>query len=133
MASSLADTNIFIAIFNGDQSLKELVKTNQPVISTVVYLELIQGSKNKTEVKKIEKLLAFFEVLHFDQPTAIRSIELIRRYSKSHGLLLADAVIAATCLEHNLKLITFNAKDFRFIKGLEVEVPNCETVQDQRN
>lgn len=123
MASSLADTNIFIAIFNGDRRVKELLKADRPVISTVVYLELIQGSKNKAEVRKIENLLGFFEVLHFDSAIAIRSIELIRQYSKSHGLLLADAVIAATCLENDLKLITFNAKDFRFIKGLEVEVP----------
>jgi predicted nucleic acid-binding protein len=123
MANCLADTNIFIAIFNGDPFLKELVKTDRPVISTVVYLELIQGSKNNTEVKKIEKLLTFFEIIHFDESIAIRSIDLIRRYSKSHGLMLADAVIAATCLEHSLKLITFNARDFRFIKGLEVEIP----------
>jgi predicted nucleic acid-binding protein len=123
MTNCLADTNIFIAIFNGDRSLKELIKTDRPVISTVVYMELIQGSKNKAEVNKIEKLLKFFEIVHFDEAIATRSIDLIRRYSKSHGLMLADAVIAATCLENNLKLITFNARDFRFIKGLEVEVP----------
>src|SRR5438552_18042165 len=109
MASSLADTNIFIAIINGNLSLKELVKTERPVISTVVYLELIQGSKNRTEVNKIEKLLYFFNVLHFNEAIAIRSIDIIRKYSKSHGLLLADAVIATTCLVNNLKLFTLNA------------------------
>ncbi len=84
---------------------------------------MIQGSKNKAEVNKIEKLLAFFEVLHFNEAVALRSLELIRQYSKSHGLLLADAIIAATCLENNLKLITFNARDFRFIKGLKIDIP----------
>ncbi|HZS48600.1 MAG TPA: hypothetical protein VFC63_26250 [Blastocatellia bacterium] len=32
-------------------------------------------------------------------------------------MLLADAVIAATCLVHNLPLLTFNKKDFKFIAG----------------
>jgi predicted nucleic acid-binding protein len=123
MPDSLADTNIFIAIFNGDLYLKDLIISSRPAVSTVVHLELIQGSKNKTEIKKIERLLSFFEAVHFDRSIALRSIELIRKYSKSHGLLLADAVIAATCLENNLKLITFNVRDFRFIKDLRVEAP----------
>lgn len=46
-------------------------------------------------------------------------------YSKSHGLMLADAVIAATCLEHDLQLITLNVKDFRFIKGLTLIGPTA--------
>jgi predicted nucleic acid-binding protein len=123
MPDSLADTNIFIAIFNDDLYLKDLIISSRPAVSTVVHLELIQGSKNKTEIKKIERLLSFFEAVHFDRSIALRSIELIRKYSKSHGLLLADAVIAATCLENNLKLITFNVRDFRFIKDLRVEAP----------
>lgn len=123
MPNSLADTNIFIAVFNGDIFLKEFIRSNRPSISTIVHLELIQGSKNKAEIKKIEKLLSFFDTVHFDRPIALRSIELIRTYSKSRGLRLPDAIIAATCLEIGLKLITFNVKDFRFIKGLEIEAP----------
>jgi predicted nucleic acid-binding protein len=123
MANSLADTNVFIALFNGDQTVRKLIDSVRPKFCTVVYLELIQGSKNKTEIRKIEKLLGFFEVFHFNEAIAVRSIGLTRQYSKSHGLMLADAVIAATCIENNLKLITFNARDFRFIKGLKIEVP----------
>ncbi len=37
--------------------------------------------------------------------------------------MFGDAVIAATCLENDLQLVTFNAKDFRFIKGLRPKVP----------
>ncbi|MBP9663421.1 MAG: PIN domain-containing protein, partial [Pyrinomonadaceae bacterium] len=78
---------------------------------------------NKTEVRKIEKLLQFFTIFHFDEAIGRRSIDLIRKYSKSHGLLLADAVIAATCLENELRLVTFNAKHFQFIQGLTIDVP----------
>ncbi len=64
-----------------------------------------------------------FELIHFDKATLQRAIELVRNYSKSHGLMLPDAVIAAGCLENDLTLITFNVKDFRFINGLKIIRP----------
>ena len=123
MAERLPDTNIFIAILKGDVKLKNLVENSDSAINTIVYLELIQGAKNKTEVNKIEKYLNRFELIHFDKNVSQKSIKLTRTYSKSHGLMLPDAVIAATCLEKDLTLMTFNVKDFRFIKDLKTLKP----------
>ena len=123
MAEHLPDTNIFIAIFKGDAKLKTLIESCDSAINTIVYLELIQGAKNKTDINKIEKYLMQFELIHFDKATSQRAIELVRNYSKSHGLMLPDAVVAATCLENTLTLITFNNKDFRFINGLKAIQP----------
>ncbi len=123
MAEYLTDTNIFIAIFKGDAKVKYLVKNSDSAINTIVYLELIQGAKNKAEVTKIEKYLNRFELIHFDKTVSHRSIELVRTYSKSHSLMLPDAVISATCLENDLTLITYNVKDFRFINGLKIQTP----------
>jgi predicted nucleic acid-binding protein len=39
-------------------------------------------------------------------------------YSKSHGLAIPDAIIAATSLVCNINLFTLNVKDFTFIKGI---------------
>ena len=123
MIDNLADTNIFIGIFKGDANLKHSVENTATAINTVVYLELIQGAKNKIEVEKIEKYLTRFELIHFDKAVSTKAIELIRTYSKSHGLMFPDAIVAATCLENNLTLITFNIKDFRFITGLKFVKP----------
>lgn len=123
MAEHLPDTNIFIAILKGDAALKTLVENSDSAINTIVYLELIQGAKNKSEVNKIEKYLNRFELIHFDRAISQRAIELIRTYSKSHGLMLPDAVIASTCLENDLILMTYNDKDFRFIKNLNIFKP----------
>jgi predicted nucleic acid-binding protein len=120
MAEHLPDTNIFIAIFKGDAKLKILIESANSAINTIVYLELIQGAKSKADVSKIEKYLNRFELIHFDKAISQKAIELVRTFSKSHGLMLADAVIAATCLENDLTLITFNAKDFRFVDGLKI-------------
>ncbi|MBA2495071.1 MAG: type II toxin-antitoxin system VapC family toxin [Acidobacteria bacterium] len=123
MIEYLIDTNIFIALLKGNAKLKSFVETLACAIDTIVYVELIQGAKNKAEVRKIEKYLTRFELIHFNKIISQRAIKLIRSYSKSHGLMLGDAIIAATCLENNLTLITYNAKDFRFINGLKILMP----------
>ncbi len=123
MTDYLIDTNIFIAILKGDAKLKSLVESLACAIDTIVYVELIQGSKDKSEVQKIEKYLTRFELIHFDKAISQKTLELIRTYSKSHNLMLGDAIIAATCLENDLTLITYNVKDFRFIKSLKIQKP----------
>ncbi len=123
MIEYLIVTNIFIAILKGDVSLKLLVESLSCALDTTVYAELIQGSKNKLEVQKIEKYLTRFELIHFDKSVSQKTLELIRTYSKSHGLMFGDAIIAAICLENNLTLITYNVKDFRFNKSLQIRKP----------
>lgn len=46
--------------------------------------------------------------------------QLIKIYALSHGLRLADALIAATALVYELNLLTVNQKDFCFIPKLEL-------------
>ena len=123
MIEYLIDTNVFIAVLKGNAALKSFIESLACALDTTVYAELIQGAKNKTEVQKIERYLTRFELIHFDRNVSRKTLELIRIYSKSHGLMFGDAIIAATCLENDLTLITYNIKDFRFISGLKITQP----------
>jgi len=107
MIEYLIDTNVFIAILKGNAKLKSFIEGLVCALDTTVYAELIQGAKNKAEVRKIERYLTRFELIHFDKAVSRMTIELVRIYSKSHGLMFGDAVIAATCLENDLTLITY--------------------------
>ncbi len=120
MAEYLLDLNILTAVFKGDMRIRLEIESLDAAIETVVYLELIQAAKNNVQAERIEKYLTGFELIHFDNKISERAIELIRNYSKSFGLKLPDSIIAATCLENNLTLITLNPKDFRFIEGLKL-------------
>ena len=120
MDEKLADTNIFIKIFRGDADLKKQVESLNVAINSIVVLELLQGSKDKAELRQIEKYLARFNIVHFNENISKKAIELVKTYSKSHDLLLADAIIAATCLEKDMELMTFNIRDFKFIKDLKL-------------
>ncbi|HSK73635.1 MAG TPA: hypothetical protein VK892_18200, partial [Pyrinomonadaceae bacterium] len=64
MIEYLIDTNIFIAILKGDAKLKSFIEKLACALDTIVYVELIQGAKNKAEVRKIEKYLTRFERIH---------------------------------------------------------------------
>jgi tRNA(fMet)-specific endonuclease VapC len=119
----IVDTNVFAAIFGGDAALKVAVDLYDKAINTIIYLELIQGSKSKAEVQHVEKYLQYFALLHCDVQESHRAIDLVRTYSGSHGLLLADAMIAASCLEKDYALLTFNVRDFHFISGLRLLKP----------
>jgi len=49
-------------------------------------------------------------------------MQLVDAYALSHGMQLADALIAATALEHGTTILTSNAKHFNAVDGLAVEV-----------
>lgn len=123
MAKFIVDANIIVEVLRGNGELASFVKSLDSAIDTTIYVELIQGAKNKIEVARIERSIKQFPLLHFSESISLLTIDLIRRYSKSHGLMFGDAVIAATCLEHQIGLVTFNAKDFRFIEGLRLNIP----------
>lgn len=123
MIEYLVETNVFIAVLKGNAALKSFIEGLACALDTTVYAELIQGAKSKTKVQKIERYLTRFELIHFDRAVSQKTLELLRAYSKSHGLMFGDAIIAATCLENDLTLITYNVKDFRFISGLKITQP----------
>ena len=48
------------------------------------------------------------------------AVALLRKYRLSHGLLIADALIAATAISRGLAFATKNRRDYRFINGLKL-------------
>lgn len=119
----LTDTNVFSAIFKGDTVQKKFVEKFENSIDTTVFVECLQGSKSNREKQIIRKYLSRFPLIYHTPEISKRTIELIDKYSNSHGILLADAQIAAVCLEHDLTLITLNIDDFRFVDGLKYLKP----------
>ena len=118
MEKILVDSCIFIDIFRGDQKLYKLVKSLNVVINPIIYMELLQGAKNKQEQIQINNFLNYFDYIPLNEAISSKSIELIKLYSNSHNLLIPDAMIAATSLLNGFPLFTFNLKDFRYIPEL---------------
>jgi len=92
-------------------------------ISPITQMELYVGCRNKGELTETVKFLEQYKVVHFSSSISRKTIELIREYNLSHGLLIADAIIAATVLVSEGELFSKNANDFMFIEHLSVTKP----------
>ena len=118
---TLLDTNILIEILKGNNSIiDKLIPEQQYGISTVCAMELIYGARDKAEVKKIEDALNQLRCYHMTSAISKTALELMRKYSKSHGLGIPDALIAATAIIEELPLLTLNVRDFRYIDTLSL-------------
>jgi predicted nucleic acid-binding protein len=117
------DTSVFIWAFRGNEKAIQLLnETDELFISAVVYIELIQGARNKQEVRAIDTTLAMLQVTIIDISEAISlsATELVKTYFHSHSIELADALIGATALLHKRALITCNVKHFSPMPNLIV-------------
>lgn len=123
MVEHLVDTNVLSRFFAGDQPIRQFLGGIEIGINTVIYIERIQGSIKKKEREFIKKHLSKLGYYTLTPEISAKSIELIDIYSSSQGLFLPDSLIAATAIVNDLTLVTFNTKDFIFIKGLRVVKP----------
>lgn len=98
--------------------LKE--KTNYLEISVITEMELIVGCRNKRELNSLRKFLDRFRIIQIQNEVSILAADLVRQYRLSHGLLIPDALIAATALTEEVSLATKNKKDYRFIDNLRL-------------
>ncbi len=124
----ICDTDIIIDYFDAKQKRHEETKSiieekigfQNILISSITKMELILGATNKEDLKTINKSLNRFSVLLINPAINLRAIDRVYTYRLSHGLALADAMIAATAIQTELKLFTYNTKDFKFISKLSL-------------
>lgn len=93
-------------------------------VAAVSYMELVQGVRDKAELRVIRQALGFWsaKVIHIDEAISARTCFLVEQYALSHAMQLADALIAAIALERGLPLLTANDRHYRHVDGLEIEV-----------
>lgn len=123
-ALTLIDTDILIDVGHGVQEAVDILKNIQShdalAISVVTQLELMIGCRNKSELRKLDKFIKQIQIIKLNENISDKSVELLRLYRLSHGLLIADGLIAATALTLNLPFISKNQRDYKFISGLNL-------------
>jgi toxin FitB len=111
VADVLLDTDVFVDHLRG---AVRLVVHGEGAYSTVTRCELFAG--RHVDEDAVRRLLAPFAEFPVDRGVA----EVAGRLRRSVGVTMADALIAATALEHALELRTRNRKHFEHVPDLRV-------------
>ncbi len=112
----LLDSDVIIWHLRGRKevtdTLREIQKFGVPACSALSVLEVQVGVK-KGEGEKTDRFLGALRVLDVNREIAHKAGQLIREFrSKGVSLDLPDAVIASTCILHELILVTYNRKHY---------------------
>ena len=120
----LVDTDILIDVSRGItqaiETLEELQEDHVLSISVVTQMELMVGCENKKEFKQLENFLKRFEIIQLSESISTKAVELFKEYRLSHGVLIADMLIASTAITYEIEFISKNQKDYTFIEDLEL-------------
>jgi predicted nucleic acid-binding protein len=116
MSRFLLDSDVIIWHLRGQKEvtgvLRDLQRSGLPACSALSVLEIQLGVK-KGEEEKTDRFLKSLRIFDVDMEIASKAGQLIRRY-KARGVTLdlPDSVIAATCILHELILVTYNTKHY---------------------
>ncbi|WP_456458535.1 PIN domain-containing protein [Nitratifractor sp.] len=120
----LVDTDVMIWYLRGNEKARKLLHSIDFYISAVTYMELLQGMRNKQELKRFQKMINTWniKVVYIDEEISAKALFYMEEYFLSHSMKLADSLIGATCTRHGLTLITANDKHYRTLKDLDIEI-----------
>ena len=118
----LCDTCVIIDFMNERSAVLHSLLENKTTlfINSIIEMELLQGARNKNELRAIQKKLSSFRLLDMQQVIFDLATDYIRAYRLSQGLALPDAIIGATAIYYQLPLFTYNSKDFRFLPEIQL-------------
>lgn len=115
MARILVDSDVLVDHLRG---YRRFVRGSDDVhVSAITRAELFAG--RGTEERRIRRLLEPMVDLPVDAAVAERA----GRIRRGTSVLLPDALIAATALQHRLTLLTRNVRHFEGINGLRLRSP----------
>ena len=117
----LADTDVLIDYLRGDRRAIAFIKKHSEriLLSAIVVAELYAGVKGETEQTILDELISLFPVVPVTRGIVRAGGLLKRDLGKSHGVGLADAVLAATARAEDAELGTLNVRHFPMLKGLK--------------
>lgn len=120
----LVDTDVLIDVARSSaEAIAVLAQIEQRAplaVSVITQMELVVGCRNKAELRAVDHFLKRFEVVRLNERISDQAVDLLRRYRLSHGLLIADAIVAASALSLDRPFVSKNQRDYAFIPELQL-------------
>jgi predicted nucleic acid-binding protein len=118
----LFDADVLIWYLRGNaKAAKRIEAADVRHISVITYMELLQGARDKQEVRIIKKFLTdfAFRMLPATENIGHRASIYVEEYGLKGGLGVADVLLAATAVESGLPLCTANDRHYKQINELD--------------
>jgi predicted nucleic acid-binding protein len=118
--SFLLDTDVLVDFLRGYGKAVAFInaQSSRVILSSIVVAELYAGVKGDAEQAALENFISLFRIVPVSAEIAKAGGLYKRDYGKSHGVGLADAILAATAVAENAMLKTLNTKHYPMLKGL---------------
>lgn len=111
----IVDTDVLIDCLRGvpqaAATIKQLITENELAISVISVAEL-EADARDGEREALDAFLGLMQRHPVNEVIARTAGAYVRQYAKSHGVLLPNALIAATAYHHGGKLMTLNRKHY---------------------
>lgn len=121
----VADTGVFIEHLRAKDKLSttlyKLADGVEIYLSSVTLYELHMGATTPEKVKDVETITESFITLPFTDQVAQKAAEIYHLLRRRNQMIeFRDIFIAATCLVHDLPILTLNKKHFKRIDSLKI-------------
>jgi predicted nucleic acid-binding protein len=120
----LVDSDVLIWYMRGNQKAKEAIdRLDSFSISTVTYMELIQGIRNREELRLLRRFITQrqIKIVHINDEISQKALHYMEEYALSHNLRMADSLIAATASILGTTLLTSNTRHYLPIRDIQVK------------
>ena len=110
------DSDVMIWAFRGNRiALKAIDDAETRSISSVTYMELLQGVRNKVEMREMKRFLSklSFSTLPITANISDRAAAIMEETALKSDLGVCDALIFATACETGETLLSGNKKHFK--------------------
>jgi predicted nucleic acid-binding protein len=118
----LVDTDVLIDYLRGNAEAVAFIDglSEGILVSAVTVAELFAGVREGKERRALEAFIAAFDIVPVDGPVAIRGGLYRRDHARSHNTGIADALIAASAVVAEARLVTLNEKHFPMLSDVHV-------------
>jgi len=120
----LIDTDVLIWYLRGNQKAYDVIESQTNFnISVITYMELVQGMRNKQELKALRQSLRRWpaKTIYVDEDISAKAMFYVEQHFLSHSIQLADALIGATAVMSGISLLTANDKHYKAIKEISIK------------
>ena len=126
MRRCLIDTDVIIDHLRGEERARDFLKQMKAEDADILYsvitkAELYSGVRAKEE-EKVAGLLSSMEEVGIHGEIAVAAGRYKNKFYASHGLLLPDALVAASAKQAGAVLFTLNKKHYP-MRDIKIQIP----------